>query len=357
MEIAMVDERHVQQAMAQTALPAMDTCAHEGYLEPAQTDWAGRPLPRLRTPGRLHYVCYDVAEFQKLGIPGASRDDHGAVVFSHGFSEFAAKYGELVWYFLLAGFSVCVLEHRGHGYSARDVTDDEIVYIDDWRRYAADLAKFTKEVGGAYAHGGRLTLFAHSMGGGIAAAMLERYPNIVDRAVLSSPMIKANTGAPNWLAAAVCGAACDLGHAKSMAPGQHRFTPVIDWKDEQGACAARIEWFKKLRIANTHYQTTAAANEWVRQAVRISHAILDPHMCERIDVPVLLFQAGADHWVSNPAQDVFVQRVERDGGRISKERVDGSVHEIFSMPNAVVAPYLQRIFRWLQSEETVTVLP
>lgn len=357
MEIAMVDERHVRQAMARTVLPATGTCAHEGYMEPAHEDWAGRPLPRLRRLGRLHYVCYDVDEFHRLGIPGASRENHGAVVFSHGFSEFAAKYGELVWYFLLAGFSVCVLEHRGHGYSARDVEDDQIVYIDDWRRYVADLAKFTKEVGGAYARGGRPTLFAHSMGAGIAAAMLERCPNIVARAVLSSPMIKANTGAPNWLAAAVCGAACDLGRAKSMAPGQHGFTPVIDWRDEQGACAGRLEWYKELRIADTHYRTTAAANEWVRQAVRISRAILDPDMCERIDVPVLLFQSGHDHWVSNPAQDAFVQRVGRDGGRISKVRIEDSVHEIFSMPNAVVAPYLQRIFRWLQSEETVTVLP
>ena len=357
MEIAMVDERHVQQAMAKTALPAIGTCAHDGYLEPAREDWEGHPLPRLAEAGRLHYVCYDVHEFQKLGVPGTARGDHGAVVFSHGFSEFAAKYGEMVWYFLLAGFSVCVLEHRGHGYSARDVADDEIVYIDDWRRYVADLEKFTRKVARAYAHGGQLALFAHSMGGGIAAAMLERYPNAVDRAVLSSPMIKANTGAPNWLAATVCGAACDLGHAKAMAPGQHRFTPVIDWKDHEGACPARIEWYTKLRVANTHYQTCPASNAWVREAVRISHAILRERMCERIDVPVLMFQAGNDHWVSNAAEDVFAELVGRDGGDISIERVPGSVHEIFSMPNAVVAPYLQRIFRWLQSAEPVTVLP
>ena len=37
-------------------------------------------------------------------------------------------------------------------------------------------------------------------------------------------------------------------------------------------------------------------------------------------------------------------------------RVPGSVHEIFTMPNAVMAPYLEEIFTYLQSEEPVTVL-
>ena len=45
------------------------------------------------------------------------------VVISYGFTENARKYSELIWYFLLDGYSVCVLEHRGHGYSVRDVDD------------------------------------------------------------------------------------------------------------------------------------------------------------------------------------------------------------------------------------------
>ena len=357
MEIAMIDERHFRAAVEQTMLPAIARCRHSGTMQPATEDHLGHPLPPLAELGHLHYVCYDVGEFQQLHMPGASTRNHGAVVISHGFSEFAAKYAEMAWYFLLAGFSVCILEHRGHGYSQRDVRDDQVVYIDDWRRYVADFAKFTREVGRGYAQGNPLTLFAHSMGGGIAAAMLERYPNIVDRAVLSSPMIEANMGLPTWLAATVCGALADAGKGKRMAPGQHGFTTAINWKEVRGASVARVTWFKSLRDADTHYQTTAPANEWVRQAARLSPAVLRQDMCERIETPILMFQAGADHWVRNSAQNEFAKHVRRDGGNLRFIRVPGSVHEVFAMPNAVMAPYLQHVLRFLQTDEVVTVLP
>ena len=360
MEIAMINEHEFQQDLEATALPALDSCMHDGYMDPAVSDWHGHRLRTLHpadgTPNKLHVVRYDVEKFHALQIPGSSRQTHGTVLISHGFTEFAAKYKEMAWYFLLAGFSVCILEHRGHGYSARDVRNDQIVYIDTWHRYVADLAKCARTIARPMAADKPLVLFAHSMGGGIAAAMLERYPNIVDKAVLSSPMIEANLHTPNWLAALVCGAACDFGHAKSMAPGQRAFTPLIDIKDNQGACMQRLEWMKKLRIADTHYQTSAAANEWVRQAIRLSIAMQDPHMCERIETPILLFQAGNDHWVRNKAQNRFVKRVGKDGGDIRMVRVPGSVHEIFTMPNSVMAPYLKEILTFLQTSEAVTVL-
>lgn len=44
-------------------------------------------------------------------------------------------------------------------------------------------------------------------------------------------------------------------------------------------------------------------------------------MCERIETPILLFQAGNDHWVRNKAQNRFVKRVGKDGGDIRMVRV------------------------------------
>ena len=122
----------------------------------------------LRTS--CNVVRYDVEKFHALQIPGSSRQTHGTVLISHGFTEFAAKYKEMAWYFLLAGFSVCILEHRGHGYSARDVRNGQIVYIDTWHRYVADLAKCARTIARPMAADKPLVLFAHSMGGGIAAA-------------------------------------------------------------------------------------------------------------------------------------------------------------------------------------------
>ena len=90
-------------------------------MEPARAE----DLPELDHPGSLHYLCYDAAKFDDLREDGATATFRGAVVISYGFTENARKYSELIWYFLLDGYSVCVLEHRGHGYSVRDVDDPE----------------------------------------------------------------------------------------------------------------------------------------------------------------------------------------------------------------------------------------
>lgn len=356
MEIAMLKESELEDSLNNTVRPALEQCKTAGYMDPAHQIYSGLPLPKLEELGRLHYVCYDVHEFQKLNIPGASKQFHGAIVVSHGFSEFAAKYEELAWYFLLAGFSVCILEHRGHGYSPRDVDNINYVYIDDWHRYVADLAKFARTIGREYAQGCKLSLFAHSMGGGIAAAMMERYPKLIDRAVLSSPMIAPNTGAPNWLAATLCGLADDLGQGKRRAPGQHDFEPEINMKHNPGCSVARIQWFQDLRKADTHYQTCAATNSWVKNAVMLSHAILQPKRIQAMQTPILMFQAGHDLWVQNVAQNKFKSMMDERHRDIELDRIPQSAHEIFSMPNNTYAPYLKRILRYLQSSEKVSVL-
>ena len=213
-------------------------------MDPAQAPGLGEPA----TEGKLHYVCYDAKEFDKLNIEGATAMFNGAIVISHGFTEFATKYSEMIWYFMLAGYSVCFLEHRGHGRSVRDIDNPSLVWIDDWHRYVADLNKFAFDVGREYAGGRPLFLYSHSMGGGIGAALLETYPDTFDRAVLSSPMIAPQTGMPNWIAYLLSSLMCVCGLGKHIVFGQSEFTPELDMSDHQGACEARVRWYQQQRI-------------------------------------------------------------------------------------------------------------
>ncbi|RSX55224.1 lysophospholipase [Bifidobacterium dolichotidis] len=356
MEIALLNEAQYAEQMKQVVLPSLAACMEKGGMRPATRTYAGAALRPLANKEPLNYVCYDWHRFHELGVPGASQTFHGAVVLAHGFSEFAAKYDEMSWYFLLAGYSVCIMEQRGHGFSPHDNRNgDTTIWIDDWHRWVADLAKFCRNVGRYYAQGEQLALYAHSMGGGIAAAMLERYAFQVDKAVLSSPMIAPRTGAPNWLAGAVCSLACDLGRGFAKAPGQHEYSTEIDWERNQGASKARVEWYQSLRAAEPHYQPSAASNEWVRQALQMSQGILRPSMCARISVPVLLCQATNDVWVHTNKQDEFRERVLAAGGSMYFERFN-ACHAIFSMPNHVLAPYLKDILRFLHSGEKISVL-
>ena len=45
------------------------------------------------------------------------KNSKGTIVISHGFKEFIEKYSELIYYFIMDGFSVYIHEHRGHGRS------------------------------------------------------------------------------------------------------------------------------------------------------------------------------------------------------------------------------------------------
>ena len=356
MQLKLIDENRYAEDMNGRVLPALAECRVEGWMEPAEV--AGVPTSHSvdgSSGGRLHYVCYDSAKFDALREDGATGVFRGAVVISHGFTEFAAKYAEMVWYFLMSGYSVCVLEHRGHGYSARDVDNRSLVWIDDWRRYEADLAKFADTVGKRYADGQPLDLYCHSMGGGIGAAVLETYPTLFDKAVLSAPMIAPVTGMPNWLAVGLAEALCSVGLGRHVVFGQSDFSPELDMSAYRGASEARIRWFHEQRVNDVHQQTNAATFEWVRQALRLSRAVQRQDACANIETPILLFQAGRDVWVLNKPQDRFVRNVTDAGGDIRKSRFDDSLHEIFSMPNAVLGPYLTQIFDFLGASEMETI--
>lgn len=339
MTIPLIDESHYQAQMDTVVMPALKQCSTEGWMDPAQAAGLGEPA----TEGKLHYVCYDAREFDKLNVEGATAMFNGAIVISHGFTEFATKYSEMIWYFMLAGYSVCFLEHRGHGRSVRDIDNPSLVWIDDWHRYVADLNKFAFDVGREYAGGRPLFLYSHSMGGGIGAALLETYPDTFDRAVLSSPMIAPQTGMPNWAAYLLSSLMCVCGLGKHIVFGQSEFTPELDMSDHQGACEARVRWYQQQRIDDVHNQTYAATFEWVRQSLKLSHAVQKPRACENIDTPLLLFQAERDQWVLNEAQNRFIHWVLNAGGNAKLVRVPSALHEIFSMPNEILGPYLERI--------------
>lgn len=274
-------------------------------------------------------------------------------MISHGFTEFAAKYAEMVWYFLLAGYSVCVFEHRGHGYSARDVDNSSLVWIDDWRRYVADLAKFAETVGKDYADGRPLNLYCHSMGGGIGASVLETHPTLFDKAVLSCPMIAPVTGMPNWLASVLAGAMCRLGLGRHMVFGRVSSRRSWIWPITRARARPRA------LVPTAAHRRPASAD--VRGDIRVGAAgaatvacRAAAGACDNVETPVLLFQAGRDVWVLNEPQNRFAQEVNSDGGNVRVVRIENSLHEIFSMPNAVLGPYLERILGFFGSSEMPT---
>ncbi|BDR53952.1 lysophospholipase [Bombiscardovia apis] len=361
MEFELIDEGRYEQTMRQTVMPALEHCKREGWMRSHSPEAAETKSSQSNSasaavqadfadatgPDRLHYVCYEAERFDELKLPGSQGRHRGVIVISHGFTEFAGKYNEMAWYFLLSGYTVCILEHWGHGLSGRGLHDPNLVWVDSYERYVEDLAAFCEEMAAVYGGDQPICLFAHSMGGGIAASLLERHPMLIDRAVLSSPMIAPKTGLPLGVAQLVMEAACAAGKGQSKVPGHHPFSPEFDESAVGNASPARLRWIHQQRASSSDFQTSAATYGWVREAIALSRQVLKPALCEHVEASTLVFQASPDSFVLPKPQNRFVNQVRNGGSSISLVRIPRAGHELYTMPNPILKPYLESTLKFL----------
>ena len=117
----------------------------------------------------------------------------GVVMISHGFTETAEKYKEVIYYFVKKQYHVYLPEYCGHGRSYRLISDSSLIHVDDYQRYVNDFL-YVAKMAAKENPGLPVFLYGHSMGGGLAAAEAAQEPELFKKVVLSSPMIRPATG-------------------------------------------------------------------------------------------------------------------------------------------------------------------
>lgn len=271
----------------------------------------------------------------------------GTIVISYGFTESCLKYHELIYYFYQQGYQVAVMDHRGHGKSTREVEDVTIVHIDLFSRYVKDLHRFVKNVVKPMAQGKPLYLYAHSMGGCIGAFYLEQYPEDFKRAVLNAPMLGLNLGAcPAWAARILCDLKVRKGSGKERLFTQSAFDPEEPFAESSASSEARHAYYRECRQNDPTYQTCSASYYWGKEAINAGEFVISRAQAKKVQIPVLLFQAGLDSLVKPRAQQKFMERIA--DGRLML--VNGVRHEIYRAPNDVLAAYLEEVFRFYEGE-------
>ena len=264
------------------------------------------------------------------------------IVISHGFSEFAEKYNEVIYYFLQQGCSVYILEHRGHGYSEREVSDAQKVYIRNFEDYVKDLDCFMKKMN--YRMEQHRILFAHSMGGAIAARYVEEHPKVFERAILSSPMFRMQTGKyPWWVAKMTAAFYVKTKRGDRYAAGQSGFSGRPDF--EHSSCISRERYYYIFgqRLENSRYQTNGGTYGWLLASMKATEVLMQKKSLERIKIPVLIFIAGNDHMVDNRAIAVFANHVDT----ASLVCMPASKHEIFNAEYKTRCRYYHEIFDFI----------
>ena len=254
------------------------------------------------------------------------RRPRGTFVLLPGRREFIEKHVETIIDLLNRDFAVYAMDWRGQGLSTRILPDRQKGYIRSFDDYLNDLHLFIETIVKPRAQGPYFIL-AHSMGGHIALRYLHDHPDMIERAVLTAPMIDIGPGS---FLHTVLSAAITLvtwgGGAKAYAPGQKGFDPhAVKFAgnlltSDPGRFHIETGW----AASNPELGLGGPTYGWLYAALK-SIRILQGHgYPEKIRTPVLMVQSGLDQIVRNEAQDSLAARMAR--GQII--RINGARHEI-----------------------------
>ena len=286
--------------------------------------------------GKLHVKFYE-ADMPK-----------GVIVISHGFTEGTPKYDEMIYYFLKSGYHVCMPEHTGHGLSYRLTADLSLVHIDTWKRFVRDFLKVCHVAKKAYSDL-PLILFAHSMGGAIGTIAASWEPELFQKIILSSPMIRPLTGNVPWpVTVAIAQTECLVGRNARYVIGQKPYDGSEILETSAAVSEARVMRYNEIRKRSREIQTSAASYGWLMASIRMSWYIRY-YGWKRLAAPILLFQAEKDAFVSVRAIQKFAKKLQQKG-RASCEYVymPGSKHEIFGSDDETMQAYVNRILSFIE---------
>lgn len=267
----------------------------------------------------------------------------GNIVISHGFTEFVEKYNEMVYYFLQAGYSVFLMEHRGHGRSERKLRNKHKVYVKSFAQYVRDLHIFVKKI--AHSYQNDMLLFAHSMGGAIGALYLQKYPDDFKKAVLSSPMIQMKVhGLPYSAAMAIAHVCRAFGFGRAYAAGQGGFHRRPNFERSSSLSRERYLYAYEKRLKNKRCRTNGAVYSWVSAAGKAALYVQEDKNISKIKIPVLVFAAGREHMVDT-------DEICRFAGKLKHARLVwmlDSKHEIFNARERERLLFYNEIFAFWQ---------
>ncbi len=277
-----------------------------------------------------------------------AEEPRGTVLILHGFTECGDKFSELIHSLLLSHWSVVAYDQRGHGRSWRDpgIRDQSLVHVKKFRDYIVDLEAVCSRVLADMPR--PWMIFAHSMGGAVAARYLELHDGeTFEKAVLCAPMIACNRGGiPHAVSVVLTGGASLSGMGKKRAFISKPYAGPDDFSSSCSNCRERFDWYEELRAARPELHTNGPSYRWVVNALNITRELLAPGQPEKITIPLRLYTAETDNQVLPDAQKKFIGRVKKG----VRKDVPGSRHEIYRSVDEVVFPWWHEILAFFAGE-------
>ena len=268
----------------------------------------------------------------------------GNIVISHGFTEYIERYEELIYYFTKEKYNVFIMEHRGNGRSGNLGKEDSTqMYVEDFDYYVDDMKKFVDKIVIPESNSKKIFLFAHSMGGAIGTALLERYPKLFEGAVLSAPMLEIDTGStPSLIAKILTNIKNFTGNSGQYVLGHGKFVKSNSVEGSGTTCKERFEYSNNILNSNKMLQRGGASYKWLYESFNAITDITKKSNLQKIEAPVLLFQAENDTYVRPGGQNKFNKYCKNCEFKFVKN----AKHEIYRERDEIQKPYIQDVLNF-----------
>jgi len=250
----------------------------------------------------------------------------GSILLLCGRKEFMEKYGETIDELKQRQFDVYSMDWRGQGLSTRLLSNRHKGHINNFSEYLEDLNYFINNIVKPVAVSPFIVL-AHSMGGHIALRYLHDYPRVVDRAVLTSPMIDIMVPPfPKWIIKFAARFASKIGCSSSYSAGSGDYS-YQNIKFEGNALTSDPVRFMdehKIIAENPDLALGGVTYGWLAAAFDSINLLLSRGYAEKITSQVFIISAGMDSIVSEAAQKAICSRMRK----CRFVSIPGSYHEI-----------------------------
>lgn len=281
-------------------------------------------------------------------------EKQACIVIVSGRSETYLKYQELSYDLYLQGYDIFLLDHRGQGLSERLLTNPDKGYVTNFVDYEDDLSYFIDNIVNAACQN-KPYLLAHSMGSVISTRYMQRFPNSIKAAVLSSPMMGFSSGPiPTFIAKGLISFSNTLNYWFSNEPwyfpGQNDYQAVPFSKNELTHSQIRYQYSVDLYQKNTKVQLGGVTIKWLHEGIKAQDEIFS--QLEKLTTPILVLQASKDTVIDNSAQDNFCRQLHKRQPQScpsgKPKVINGAYHELFIESDEMREQVLQEILAWFE---------
>ena len=247
------------------------------------------------------------------------------LVIAHGLGEHSGRYGNVIERLLPRGFSVWLPDHRGHGQS-----EGKRGHVLNFMQYLTDLKSMLELAREGLPGDRKCFLLGHSLGGLIAIYFAQRFDELIDGVVASSPalgMVIEVPAAKKILGSFMSYLWPSLTLGNELDPGNISH-------DQDVVSAYQNDPLVHDRVSARFFTEFMAAMETVDQQV------------SSLKVPILMQVAGNDHLVNARAATQFFEKVAAPDKTLHV--YDGLYHEIYNELKLQRETVLNDLVHWLE---------